>query len=357
MQCHFLDVALFLRFPFSRSFCQGGKKVRTLIISFLCVAELQKGENKREEPYLGIFLVLFFFFNLVYPKMPRSQVGLDVRVLITQQRYDELIEHSKKLSIYDQKYAKELQEVVKPPSAKKTKGPEEKEEEQISKDLNKSETVQDLSEQTGAGLSQSDLINQVSNKVIAEVLKLYSKEQSDQTGLGANDLLLQKPPSPVPDISASIEDNQDSQLHSVTKEPPASKFVIQKSNFSSAIEDQTLINLLPIRFQNRGETLIRALDNFKDTISWDKNGVVFIDHTSLTQSNIYEIFPKLFKFTKNYEKVFGLPEVITTIATLGFGYLINKHYLKGLSRHQRILNHDSIYKEIKSKKNWWYLGP
>ena len=29
-----------------------------------------------------------------------------------------------------------------------------------------------------------------------------------------------------------------------------------------------MINLLPIRFQSRGETLIHALGNFKDTILW-----------------------------------------------------------------------------------------
>jgi hypothetical protein len=56
------------------------------------------------------------------------------------------------------------------------------------------------------------------------------------------------------------------------------------------------------------------------------------------------------------DAVFGLSEVINTIASLGFGSLINRQYISGLTRPYKILNQDSIFEDLKTHKYWWFLG-
>lgn len=236
-------------------------------------------------------------------------INLDARILISVPEYEKLLERSEKLSLYEKKYAHQLKDEVKPLSNE-----------------NK--------------IEESNTIEQVEK----------DSDKNDQVGEGGSDLI------EVP-IDPSLEIEQD--LPKRYNEPtsaPSSHLVLHKSKQSSQETDQTLINLTPQRFRDRASKLLTALISFPDTITWSDTGFVSINHESLPNSNIYEIFPKLFKYVKNPEKIFGLPEVITEIATLGLGSLINRNYLTGMSRTHKIINHDSLLSETRNLKNWWYLN-
>jgi len=279
--------------------------------------------------------------------MPNKPV-LDDRILITVSEYESLLKRSKQLTLHEQKVADQLKDEIKP--AKPTN--------QNEAPISESQNQQTL-EQTGSGIvhsphfSHDELIKQITSKVAAELKHLYNNQKvsSEQTGAGADDLI-----ADLPSPSSDVEQDISKQYNTVTTAPPGTDVVIHKSKQSSEIADQSLINILPGRFKTRGAKLLQSLSNFPSTLTWSNTGIVFINQLSVPNSNIYEIFPKLFKFVKNLDSVFGLSEVINTVASLGFGSLINRQYVSGLTRPYKILNQDTIFEDLKTHKYWWFLG-
>jgi len=248
-----------------------------------------------------------------HSKARHNDVNLDSRILITVAEYDKLIERSEKLTVYEKKYSNQLKDEVKPIISEKHND-------------HHSDDIHDIHDQSKLTLS-------------------------DQTGTGSDDLIpIVEPPS------LQVEQDLPTLYNEPTSAPLATNHIIHpKSKQSSPAGDQTLLNLLPTRFKSRGEKLLIALQDFPDSITWTDGGFVTINHISVPNSNINEIFPKLFKYVA-IDKVFGLSEVVTIIATLGLGSLINRQYLTGLLRPHKILNHDSLLEDTRNLKNWWYLG-
>lgn len=249
-----------------------------------------------------------------HAKGRHNDLNLDSRILITVAEYDKLIERSEKLTVYEKKYANQLKDEVKPLST-------EKHNDLHSDDVHLTTPDENLS-------------------------------LSHQTGTGSDDLIPNiEPPS------LQVEQDIPKLIDEPTSAPLSFNHTVHpKSKQSSPEGDQTLLNLLPARFKSRGEKLLSSLQEYPDSITWADSGFVTINHISIPNSNIYEIFPKLFKFIQNSDKVFGLPEVVTAIATLGFGSLINRKYLTGLLRPHKILNHESLLEDTRNYKNWWFLG-
>ena len=122
-------------------------------------------------------------------------------------------------------------------------------------------------------------------------------------------------------------------------------------------DNERLINSVPDMFKNRAKTLLNSLLQFSNDLTFKADGTIFIDQTSLPLSNIFKIFPFLFKPVKSAESVPFLLQVATKIASLGLGHLIRKKLTQGLIRKKVILDQDKLYMQIKSSKHWWYLGP
>ena len=101
-----------------------------------------------------------------------------------------------------------------------------------------------------------------------------------------------------------------------------------------------------------------ALKN-QDLITWANNGTIFVHGDSLPDSNMLELFPKLFKKQLHPDRILNLLTVANVISTLGHGTLINRSLTRGLSRPSR--NEDDVQANLlnyyKGKKNqWWFIG-
>lgn len=272
-----------------------------ILYSSLYKIEIKKPSKRSQKEGFFVSIVVS---KMAHSKVQQTNVNLDFRMLISVQEYEKLIERSKKLSLYEEKYAGQLKEEVRTPVSEKT-----------------------------------NFINDHS--------------ANNQTGLGNSDLI-----ADVVQPSTEIEQNLPVLYDEPTSAPPSSSVILlHKSKQSSEIADQALINLLPNKFKSRGQKLLVGLLKFSDTITWSDSGLVTIEHDSIPNSNIFDIFAKLFKYTKQTENISGLSEVITIIATLGLGYLINKRYLTGLRRQHKILNENSLLEDTRNLKYWWYLGP
>jgi len=191
-----------------------------------------------------------------------------------------------------------------------------------------------------------DIVKHISNLVtqqLANQFQLQPKVPTYQEGSGANDLF---PELPEPIIDNNTHENAPTSLSIVHKSVPHDEF-----------DNSKLISLVPKRLKTRAAELLEKLAKFSNDITWTSNGVIFIDQNSLPDSNIYEIFPQLFRTPSAPDKIMYLNQIATKIASLGFGHLLSKSLTYGLIRKRNIANENEIMTEIKTAKNWWYLGP
>jgi hypothetical protein len=216
-----------------------------------------------------------------------------------------------------------------------------------------SETTVDNS-QSGSGCNaiNQDLLKEITSLVTQQIISKYqltpclsnSNVINNQEGAGSQDLITEFP-----------EEIPPKDLLSSENEPVSS--VIHKSQMNDEFDNERLINSVPDIFKSRAKTLLNSLQQFSSDLTFKDDGTIFIDQTSLPLSNIFKIFPFLFKPVKSVETIPFLFEVATKIASLGLGHLINKRLTQGLLRKNTILDQEKLHMQIKSSKHWWYLGP
>lgn len=170
-----------------------------------------------------------------------------------------------------------------------------------------------------------------------------------QSGAGADDLL--------PNITTNSPNADPQKTEELFQfHCPVESVVIEKSRQSDDTFDKTLLESVPSALLPRAEKLLLELKPYLNEISWDKEGVIYIDQKSLPNSNIKNVFPKLFRKVSDPGKVMYLNEVSSKIATLGLGSLINRRLTAGLNRSKQLLNHDELKNNMAGLKNWWYIG-
>ena len=160
-----------------------------------------------------------------------------------------------------------------------------------------------------------------------------------QSGSGVGDLAAKLP------LNVEINDHQ----------PLSAETSYSKSDQSSAISKNLLLQKVSKKHLERASKLLQAFDDDPNTITWDSDGIVYINGTSLVGSNIYLLMPELFKLSPN-KKLPGFLELASEIATLGLGHLIARKMLRGLQRSQPISNQKNIYEDLKRSDNWWFIG-
>ena len=130
----------------------------------------------------------------------------------------------------------------------------------------------------------------------------------------------------------------------------------EKSVQHDHFDQKQLINSVQPIFQSKAEQLLKALDENPLEVTFNSKGELFIDSNSIPNANIYKIFPELF-VRKTKKPIPGMPELVTKIALLGYGHLINRGIVKGLKRtiHSQH-NYQDLNHQIKKMKNWWFIG-
>jgi hypothetical protein len=201
---------------------------------------------------------------------------------------------------------------------------------------------------TPPSFNKADLIREITAEVTKTIEHYYNLKPVNsavaQEGSGADDLI---DSDPVP-ITNTVP---------IPLFQPVEHVEIKKSRLNDDFDIKKLLDIIPAENLEKAETLIKKLENFPNEITWDSAGTIFIDQKSLPESNIYDIFPKLFRKVANINKILHLKEVASKIASLGFGYLINSRLTSGLNRKKPLANFDELHTKTKTNLNWWYLGP
>ncbi len=132
--------------------------------------------------------------------------------------------------------------------------------------------------------------------------------------------------------------------------------VIKKSDENDPIEEGLLLKNIPENNKNSARRILELFNDNSNNITFDLNGVVYVDKNSLPNSNIFSLLPELFK-EKPDLNLPGFLELVSEIINLGHGYLLNKNYLKGILRLNNSGERDELHDYLKpDKSRWFYLG-
>jgi hypothetical protein len=111
------------------------------------------------------------------------------------------------------------------------------------------------------------------------------------------------------------------------------------------------LTLVPKGHKKNAKILLNEFDQRGSELTWNSDGVIFINQVSVPGSNIFEIFPFVFKSFKP-KSVPGLLEFVTKIEEMGLQNLI---VLKSSLRNNEVKK-DEITSEKKSADKWWFLN-
>jgi hypothetical protein len=117
-------------------------------------------------------------------------------------------------------------------------------------------------------------------------------------------------------------------------------------------DEARLLNAIPSRFKKNASALLEEINSRGNELTWNTNGTIFVKQTSIPTSNIFEIFPLLYKVKKPIKIVPGLLECISQINDMGLSNLIVQKETKS-SQKPDSKNSSSDG----SSSHWWYIGP
>ncbi len=115
-------------------------------------------------------------------------------------------------------------------------------------------------------------------------------------------------------------------------------------------DEMKLLKTIPPRYRRQAATLIRQFENRGNELTWNSDGVIFIDQTSIPESDIFLLFPYLFKH-KFPKTLLGFEDFLQKIEEMGLSHLILQ---KKFTKRSKYLKSESKM-EKKDSTNWWFL--
>lgn len=185
----------------------------------------------------------------------------------------------------------------------------------------------------------SAVIQQVSDKVSERIIKHLDQQK------GHGDTLISAHPT-------DTDLHTPSAVYSDNVPPPLDYDVsILKSDENTVFDETKLLKLIHPSNKHLARALLNAFNENTTEITWNSDGIIFIDQISIPNSNIYEIFPILFSKTKINQYKPGYIELVTKIKDLGMSSLI-KRKLKGKTIPLKAAGSIGQGSSL-----WWYIGP
>lgn len=270
-----------------------------------------------------------------------SEDDVVMKIVIDYDKYLKYKNLEKRLEDCEAKLKKELSLKSENLQRNETKNDEEPNEEK--------EVDQNVADQIGKGDLKLQEINNDTLKTISDYIyrqiksdfnispKSEASPSSKVEQIGLGDLLQESP----------VESFMD------TTPEPSLPLVVHKNQQHDQFDHQSYIEKLPKQHQKRATELLIVFDNNPSDITFDEQGIVYIDQKSLPNSDFFKLLPEFFKVKPN-TKLPGFDELITKVASLGYGHLLNRSLTRGLNRKKDIAH--SEYLKIKDMHNWWYLG-
>jgi hypothetical protein len=116
-------------------------------------------------------------------------------------------------------------------------------------------------------------------------------------------------------------------------------------------DQKRLLKFVPTQFKEKARQLLDKISENPEQLDFSTDGIIYIDKTSIPNSDVFHLFPYLFK-TRRPQNLEGFADLLNQIQHLGLSHLIKN------TKPQTLTNSLSLTTNIAQEKtNWWYLGP
>ncbi len=117
-----------------------------------------------------------------------------------------------------------------------------------------------------------------------------------------------------------------------------------------------MLKLIPKGNKKPAKLLLNEFNARGNELTWNSNGTLFINQVSIPGSNMYFLFPLLFK-KKRSSDLPGLVQLISKINDMGLGDFINNTQLKKNQSSFSTRNVSEKDNPSINETKWWYIGP
>lgn len=140
---------------------------------------------------------------------------------------------------------------------------------------------------------------------------------------------------------------------------------INKNDNNDQFDENQLLRHVPGSYIEKAKRLLKFFNKYPEEITWNSDGVIFIDQTSIPNSNIYQLFPQLFnkfqtsssKSSRNMYNGDGLLELVEKIKEIHLDHLIE---YKLPIPSEKALAHQGKLDDLSSNDSdddaWWFIG-
>ena len=88
-------------------------------------------------------------------------------------------------------------------------------------------------------------------------------------------------------------------------------------------DEKQLLLLVPKGMKKNAKKLLRAFDERPNELTWSSDGIIYINQVAVPRSNIFTLFPILFKKTR-HSNLIGEEDFLQKIKEMYLTYLIEK---------------------------------
>jgi len=136
-----------------------------------------------------------------------------------------------------------------------------------------------------------------------------------------------------------------------TAPPPHFSNELHENDLNDSFDENQLLRFVPKRFKQKAKVLLQNFDDRPNELTWDSAGTIYADQTSIPNSNIFTLFPYLFRCKVPKDVVSkGFPDFLKKVVEMKLEHLLNCNVTSFIGRDPIV-----IQKPENSKSSKWWL--
>ena len=121
------------------------------------------------------------------------------------------------------------------------------------------------------------------------------------------------------------------------------------NNKNDKFDQKRLLKFVPKIFKEKARQLLEKIEENPEQLNFSTDGIIYINKTSIPNSDVYHLFPYLFK-SRHPKTLDGFEDLLNQVHEMGLSHLIKNPAAKStITKTQSVV--------MSSGPNWWYLGP
>ena len=112
--------------------------------------------------------------------------------------------------------------------------------------------------------------------------------------------------------------------------------------------------MIPRRYREKARLLLKEFSSRGNELTWSTDGIIYIDQVAIPSTDIYVLFPYLFR-AKKPKDLFGFEDFVEKINCMGLNHLIYQKpkFYNCPKQSEKV---EVLQTTKDDKTNWWFLN-